>query len=112
MGLTSQAAHLYSQNRYTLSVSQATSDVKAQARLLDPDHDRGRRQGQEIKLYTGFQTIFELLFFSEKFLITWKDWSGQEESECEWILAVKSFVKTRNWPFIFFILGMCIASER
>ena len=112
MGLTSQAAHLYSQNRYMLSVSQATSDVKAQARLLDPGHDRGRREGQEIKLYTGFQTIFELLFFSEKFLITWKDWSGQEESEGEWILAVKSFVKTENWPFIFFILGMCIALER
>lgn len=57
-----------------LSISQATSDVKAQARLLDPGYDRGRREGQEMKLnFTGFQTIFELLFFSEKFLITWKD---------------------------------------
>ena len=96
-----------------LSISQATSDVKAQARLLDPGHDRGRREGQEIKFnYTGFQTIFDLLFFSEKFLLTWKDWSGQEESEGEWILAVKSFVETENGPFIFFILDMCKASER
>ena len=54
-----------------LSISQATSDVKAQAILLDPGHDRGRREGQEIKFnYTGFQTIFDLLFFSEKFLLT------------------------------------------
>lgn len=42
MYFTSQVAHFYPQNKYTLSISKVASAVKA--RLSNAGHDRGRRE--------------------------------------------------------------------